>query len=104
MMTVAQIVKHIDGSIPVRFLIAETESGYTLLAALWLARLFGVEQHVEISPLFETAEALEQGATVLEEALRSPHYRDYLKKTGKLALQFGYSDPAATSASWPPVT
>ncbi len=92
MMTVAQIVKHIDGSVPVRFLIAETETGYTLLAALWLARLFGIEKHIEISPLFETAEALEQGATVLEEALRSPHYRAYLKQTGKLALQFGYSD------------
>ncbi len=92
MMTVAQIVKHIDGSAPVRFLIAETESGYTLLAALWLARLFGVERHIEISPLFETAEALEHGATVLEEALRSPHYRDYLRQTGRLALQFGYSD------------
>ncbi|HVY15896.1 MAG TPA: phosphoenolpyruvate carboxylase, partial [Rhodopila sp.] len=92
MMTVAQIVKHIDSSVPVRFLIAETETGYTLLAALWLARLLGIEQHVEISPLFETAEALEQGASVLEEALRSPHYREYLKKTGKLALQFGYSD------------
>jgi len=92
MMTVAQIVKHVDGSVPVRFLIAETETGYTLLAALWLARLFGVEQHVEISPLFETAEALEQGSGVLDEALRSPHYRAYLQKTGKLALQFGYSD------------
>ena len=92
MMTVAQIVKHIDGSVPVRFLIAETESGYTLLAALWLARLFGIENHIEISPLFETAEALEHGAVVLEEALRSPHYRDYLRRTGKLALQFGYSD------------
>ena len=92
MMTVAQIVKHVDGSVPVRFLIAETETGYTLLAALWLARLFGVERHIEISPLFETAEALEQGATVLEEALRSPHYRAYLQATGRLALQFGYSD------------
>jgi phosphoenolpyruvate carboxylase len=92
MMTVAQIVKHIDGSAPVRFLIAETESGYTLLAALWLARLFGIEKHIEISPLFETAEALEQGARVLEEALRSPHYRSYLQATGRLALQFGYSD------------
>jgi phosphoenolpyruvate carboxylase len=92
MMTVAQIVKHVDSSKPVRFLIAETETGYTLLAALWLARLFGIEKNIEISPLFETAEALEQGATVLEEALRSPHYRDYLKTTGKLALQFGYSD------------
>ncbi|MGE0226349.1 MAG: phosphoenolpyruvate carboxylase [Acetobacteraceae bacterium] len=92
MMTVAQIVKHVDGAIPIRFLIAETETGYTLLAALWLARLFGVERHIEISPLFETAEALEQGSGVLEEALRSPHYRDYLKATGRLALQFGYSD------------
>ena len=92
MMVVAQIVKHVDASVPVRFLIAETESGYTLLAALWLARLFGVEKHVEISPLFETAAALESGERVLEEALRSPHYRAYLKATGRLALQFGYSD------------
>nr|WP_294544717.1 phosphoenolpyruvate carboxylase [uncultured Rhodopila sp.] len=92
MMIVAQIIKHVDGSVPVRFLIAETETGYTLLAALWLARLFGIEKHIEISPLFETAEALEQGSAVLEEALRSPHYREYLKSTGRLALQFGYSD------------
>ena len=92
MMTIAQIVKHVDGSVPVRFLIAETETGYTLLAALWLARLFGIERRIEISPLFETASALEHGATVLEEALRSPHYRAYLQATGRLALQFGYSD------------
>ena len=92
MMTVAQIVKHVDASAPIRFLIAETESGYTLLCALWLAKLLGVDRHIEISPLFETAEALEHGATVLDEALRSPHYRAYLQATGKLALQFGYSD------------
>ncbi|BCJ92088.1 hypothetical protein IZ6_28230 [Terrihabitans soli] len=92
MMTVAQIAKHIDGNAPVRFLIAETESGYTLLSVLWLAKLFGVEKHVEISPLFETADALEQGSRAIEEALRSPHYRAYLKETGKLAIEFGYSD------------
>ena len=92
MMLVAEIVKHVDGAAPVRFLIAETESGYTLLAALWLARLFGVERRVEISPLFETPEALDQGARVIEEALRSPHWRAYLRATGRLALQFGYSD------------
>jgi phosphoenolpyruvate carboxylase len=92
MMTVAQIVKHVDAATPVRFLIAETETGYTLLTALWLARLFGVADRIEISPLFETAEALEHGARVLEEALRSPHWRDYLRRTGRLALQFGYSD------------
>jgi phosphoenolpyruvate carboxylase len=92
LMTVAQITKHIDASAPVRFLIAETESGYTLLCALWLARLFGIERNIEISPLFETADALEHGARILEEALRSPHYRAYLRGIGRLALQFGYSD------------
>jgi phosphoenolpyruvate carboxylase len=92
MMTVAQITKHIDAASPVRFLIAETESGATLLAALWLAKLFGIEQQIEISPLFETADALEHGARLLDEALRSPHYRAYLRATGRLCLQFGYSD------------
>ena len=92
MMTVAQITKHVDSASPVRFLIAETESGYTLLAALWLARHFGIERQIEISPLFETADALQGGARLIEEALRSPHYRAYLRDTGRLCLQFGYSD------------
>lgn len=92
MMTVAQIVKHVDGDSRIRFHIAESENGYTLLCALWLARLFGIEDHIEISPLFETAEALEHGVRVFEEALRSRHWRDYLQKTGVLALEFGYSD------------
>ena len=92
MMTVAQIVKHIDAASPVRFLIAETESGYTLLVALWLARLFGVEGQIEISPLFETADALERGIRVVDEAVRSPHFQSYLRRSGRLCLQFGYSD------------
>jgi phosphoenolpyruvate carboxylase len=92
LMTITQILKHIDESAPIRFLIAETESGYTLLCALWLARLFGIADRIEISPLFETADALEHGARILEEALRSPHYRAYLAGTGRMALQFGYSD------------
>ncbi len=98
MMTVAQIVKHVDASIPVRFLIAETESGYTLLAALWLARLFGIERHIEISPLFETAAALESGQRVLEEALRSPHWRAYLKTTGASRCNSAIRIPVAMSA------
>jgi phosphoenolpyruvate carboxylase len=57
MMIVAQIVKFIDAETPIRFLIAETETGFTLLAALYYARLFGVEDRIEISPLFETEEA-----------------------------------------------
>ncbi|WP_373322028.1 phosphoenolpyruvate carboxylase [Acetobacter oeni] len=92
MMTIAQIVKYIDTATPVRFLIAETESGYTLLAALWLARHFGIAEKIEISPLFETREALLGGAQIIDEALRSPHWRAYLRATGRISLQFGYSD------------
>ena len=90
--TIAQMKKFIDACAPVRFLIAETESGFTLLAALYYARLFGVEDIVEISPLFETEEALARGEAVIEEALKSPHFRDYLKKQGKLCIEFGFSD------------
>ncbi|MCT6836776.1 MAG: phosphoenolpyruvate carboxylase [Bifidobacteriales bacterium] len=93
MMVMAQILKHIDSGSPIRFLIAETESGYTLLATLWLARLFGIrDEQIEISPLFETETALENGAEILEEAFRSPHWRAYLRANGRLSLQFGYSD------------
>ncbi|QCE32207.1 phosphoenolpyruvate carboxylase [Acetobacteraceae bacterium] len=93
MMTMAQILKHIDQDSPIRFLIAETESGYTLLAALWLARFFGIDDRkIEISPLFETETALENGGAILEEAFNSPHWRNYIQTNGKLCLQFGYSD------------
>ena len=92
MMTITQILKHVDGTHPVRFLIAETETGYTLLAALWLARHYGISDKVEITPLFETASALEQGVRVLDDALRNPHWRAYLKRIGRLTVQFGYSD------------
>jgi phosphoenolpyruvate carboxylase len=92
MITIAQIAKFVDRVTPIRFLIAETETGFTLLAALYFARLFGVEQQVELSPLFETQEAFERGERVIEEALKSPHYRGYLTRLGRLAIQFGYSD------------
>jgi phosphoenolpyruvate carboxylase len=91
-MIVQQMVKYVDADTPVRFLIAETEAGFTLLTALYYARLFGVEDQVEISPLYETAEALERGDGIIEEALRSPHYKAYLKRTGRLTVQFGFSD------------
>jgi len=92
MMTVAMMRKHIDAVSPVRFLIAETETGYTLLAALWLARAIGIEDGVEISPLFETESALTKGARLVEEALRSPHFRAHLRARGRFAIQLGYSD------------
>ena len=92
MMTVAQMLKFVDASTPVRFLIAETEAGFTLLSALYFARLFGVEDQVEISPLFETEGAFERGEQVIEEALRSACYRAHLQRQGRLAIEFGFSD------------
>ena len=91
-MIVQQIVKYIDAETPIRFLIAETEAGFTLLTALYFARLFGVEHQVEISPLFETAAAIERGDAILEEALRSEVFRDYVRAQGRLCVQFGFSD------------
>ena len=90
---------------PIRFLIAETETGYTLLAALWLAKRFGCDAAIELSPLFETAEALDRGERVLEEALRSPHYRDYLRaaRPHLPAIRL-FRFAAAMSASSPPAT
>ena len=92
MMTVAQVVKFIDADTPIRFLIAETKTGFTLLTALYYARMFGVDDRIEISPLFETEDAFERGERVIEEALKSPHYRAYLEQQGRLAVQFGFSD------------
>ena len=40
-MTMTQMLKHLDGSEPIRFLIAECETSFTLLTALYFARLFG---------------------------------------------------------------
>ncbi|MCI2008116.1 MAG: phosphoenolpyruvate carboxylase [Acetobacter peroxydans] len=92
MMTIAQITKYVDTQTPVRFLIAETETGYTLLSALWAATYFGVADKIEISPLFETEEALVNGDHIVEEALRSPAWREYVRRMGRICFQFGYSD------------
>lgn len=91
-MIIAQMVKYLDAATPVRFLIAECEAGATLLTALYFARLFGVDHIVDISPLFETAEAMEHGIALLDEALGSRHYRAYLRRRGRLCIQTGFSD------------
>jgi phosphoenolpyruvate carboxylase len=91
-MIIAQTLKYVDASQPIRFLIAECETGFTLLTALYFAKLFGVEDKVEISPLFETRIALERGAEVIAEALAEDSFRDYVRRQGRLHLQTGFSD------------
>lgn len=89
---IAQILKHIDSETPIRFLIAECESAYTVLVALYFARLFGVEHLVDISPLFETPSALEKGVRILEQLLDNERYHAYARLRGRIAIQTGFSD------------
>ena len=91
-MIIAQMLKFVDATTPIRFLIAETETAFTLLTALYFAKLFGVAGQIEISPLFETRRAIERGARVIDEALSSPHFRAYVVSQGRLCVQTGYSD------------
>ncbi len=91
-MICAQLLKYLDGGEPIRFLIAECETAFTLLTALYLAKLFGVDDRIDISPLFETRIALERGAGIVAQALAYPAYRDYLRRRGRICIQTGFSD------------
>jgi phosphoenolpyruvate carboxylase len=88
----AQMVKYVDRDTPIRYLIAECESPATILIAVFFAKLFGVEKHVDISPLFETPAALETGSRLIERLLAEEAYRDYVRGRGRLCVQTGYSD------------
>ena len=89
---IAQIQKHIDRETPIRFLIAECESPATILIAVFFAKLFGVSEIVDISPLFETPLGLETGVRMMERLLEEKAYRDYVKGRGRLCIQTGFSD------------
>ena len=91
-LAMAQILHHIDGDAPIRMLIAECEQPSTILAALYFAKLFGVEDKVDVSPLFETETALEHGGRFLDALLAEPIYQTYARKRGRVAIQTGFSD------------
>lgn len=104
-MMAAQFRKHFDAATKIRMLVAESDTPFTLLAALYYAKLFGVDDYVEISPLFETAVGLERGDRVIAELIDNPHFLAYIRAQGRFCLQLGFSDsgryigqPAATLA------
>jgi len=92
MMLIAQIHKYIDDETPIRMLIAECEDSLIPLGMLYLARLYGLDNHLDISPLFETAEALNNGGRIITKMLNNPVYRDYVQQRGVFAIQTGFSD------------
>ena len=91
-LAMAQILTHVDADAPIRMLIAECEEPATVLAALYIARLFGIADKVDISPLFETEDALEHGGRFLDELLAEPPYQEYARARGRVAVQTGFSD------------
>ncbi|MET0251899.1 MAG: phosphoenolpyruvate carboxylase [Novosphingobium sp.] len=91
-LAMVQILRHVDADAPIRMLVAECEQPQTVLAALFFARLFGIEDKVDVSPLFETEAALEHGGRFLEALFAEPAYRQYARRRGRVAIQTGFSD------------
>jgi phosphoenolpyruvate carboxylase len=91
-LAMVQIIEHIDCDAPIRMLIAECEEPQTVLAALYFARLFGIADKVDVSPLFETESAMEHGARFLDALLGETAYQDYARARGRVAIQTGFSD------------
>ena len=92
MILIAQIQKYIDSSVPIRLLIAETEDALVPLSVLYLARRYGVADMLDISPLFETADALNNGGRIIGKMLENSAYREYIQSRGVFAIQTGFSD------------
>src|SRR5690606_25935130 len=91
-LAMVQILHHIDGDAPIRMLVAECETPQTVLAALYFARLLGIADKVDVSPLFETESALEHGGRFLDALLAEENYRAYARMRGRVAVQHGFSD------------
>ena len=91
-LAMAQILRHVDADAPIRMLIAECEDPQTVLAALYFAKLFGIADKVDVSPLFETETALEHGGRFLDALLAEPAYQAYARGRGRVAIQCGFSD------------
>lgn len=91
-LTISQFIKHIDSDNDIRLLIAECERPATVMAAIYLARLFDVDKHVDVSPLFETPTALEGGERFLDVLFSQPAYRKAATTRGRISIQTGFSD------------
>jgi phosphoenolpyruvate carboxylase len=92
LMLCAEMIKHVDADLPIRFLIAEIEAPATVMSAVYLARLYGVDGAVDISPLFETPEALDRAGRFIDRLLDEEAYVAQIRRRGAIAVQLGFSD------------
>ena len=91
-MLIKQVLKYIDEDQSIRFLIAECDYSLTVMTALYFSKMFGVEDKVDISPLFETEKGLESGHAIINTLLKNKHFKNYIIKRKKISIQTGYSD------------
>lgn len=91
-MLTKQILKYIDEEQPIRFLIAECDYSLTVMTALYFSKLFGVEEKIDISPLFETEKGIASGHDLIRTLLKNHNFKKYILKRGKLTVQTGFSD------------
>jgi len=91
-MLIKQVLKYVDEDQPVRFLIAECDYSLTVMTALYFSKMFGVEEKVDISPLFETEKGIENGHSIISTLLKNKHFRSYVLNRKKITVQTGYSD------------
>ena len=68
------MLKYIDENQSIRFLIAECDFSLTVMTTLYYSKLFGVEEKVDISPLFETEKGLSSGHNVISTLLKNSYY------------------------------
>ena len=91
-MLTKQIIKYIDEDQPIRFLIAECDYSLTVMTALYFSKLFGVEEKIDISPLFETEKGLATGHDLIRTLIKNHNFKKYILKRKKLTVQTGFSD------------
>lgn len=78
MTLIRQIVDDLDSHCPIRFLVAETHNATTIKAALYFSRWLGVDNHINISPLFEDRDGGERAGKIMGILYKSPAYREHV--------------------------
>ena len=92
LMLASLILKYIDNSVPIRLLIAECDHPATILSALYFAKKYGINNSLDISPLFETANSIERGARILEQVLDCKPFVKNIQNRKRICIQTGFSD------------
>ena len=84
------------------YIVSRTRSADDLLRVLLLAREGGLEDRLDIVPLFETLEDLEQAPLVVRSLLADPTWQRHLAARGRhQEVMLGYSDSAKDAGLLP---